>query len=79
MYHTQLLNKAIEKAKKCNCIICETNLTNLESAEEYWRSATRFNDPIPHRKFARDNFRVYVEKLIEQKRHLIGYKLHEVL
>jgi len=72
MYHTTVLNKAIEKARECNCIICMMSVINLESAEQYWKDARQYIRSQDHRKWARNNWRRAAERLINPQYHLKG-------
>jgi len=73
MRHTKVLNIAISNAAECGCIVCLQNLRNFYSAETYWRDAPNHRWPAEEqRKWARSNWRRYVDLLIKAEFHLLG-------
>jgi hypothetical protein len=69
MRHTKVLNEAIRKAKKCNCITCACNIILLDSCEKAWRRPY-VHRPEEWRKSMRVNWKRYAECLINPKFHL---------
>ena len=78
MRHTSVLTEAMNKAMKCDCIICSQNLLNLWLAEMYWEDAVnhpRYEEE--QRMWARINWIRYANLLIEPEFHLPGKPLKE--